>query len=302
MKLNVQRRFAGLEIAALAIRIRRYECAFKLGRVMAGILLASFCPNTIRSNSPGINGHSLSAIAAESCVRLGNGFSGNCGATFQQPSSVAHVRSKRGDNWPSGLLRRAMKMLWLAFVLGAILSWGVYVPTLHEGQKELGEGRPPAGAVRAFLCVGLAYFVTAVVVPLLLLHFDLAGGERLQFWRQGQINWRGISFATLAGAAGAAGALCIILSIKNGGSPLFIAPLVFAGAPIVNTLVSLAWHPPAAGLRPGPLFYVGIILAAVGAGLVLYTKADLDARSRAASSSIPAGTSDNVTAPSKPTP
>lgn len=173
-------------------------------------------------------------------------------------------------------------MLWLAFVLGAILSWGVYVPTLHEGQKELGEGKPPAGAVRAFLCVGLAYFVTAVVVPLLLLHFDLAGGEQLQFWREGGLNWRGVGFATLAGTAGAAGALCIILSIKNGGSPLFIAPLVFAGAPIVNTLVSLAWHPPAAGLRPGALFYIGIVLAAVGAGLVLYTKADLDARSRAA--------------------
>lgn len=173
-----------------------------------------------------------------------------------------------------------MKMLWLAFVLGAILSWGTYVPTLHEGQKELGEGKPSAGAVRAFLCVGLAYFLTAVIVPLALLYFDLAGGEKLQFSKAGTLNWRGLGFATLAGTAGAAGALCIIMSIKSGGSPLFIAPLVFAGAPIVNTLVSLTWHPPAGGLRPSGLFYTGIVLAALGAGLVLYAKADLDARSR----------------------
>ncbi|GBD37252.1 hypothetical protein HRbin36_02382 [bacterium HR36] len=173
-----------------------------------------------------------------------------------------------------------MKMLWLAFVLGAILSWGTYVPTLHEGQKALGEGKPAAGAVRAFLCVGLAYFLTAVLVPLALLHFDLAGGEKLTFVSHGEWNWRGLGFATLAGAAGAAGALCIIFSIKSGGSPLFIAPLVFAGAPIVNTLVSLTWHPPAAGLRPSPLFYIGLVLAALGAGLVLYAKADLDTRSR----------------------
>lgn len=179
-----------------------------------------------------------------------------------------------------------MRMLWLAFVLGAILSWGTYVPVLHEGQKELGEGKPSAGAVRAFLCVGLAYFLTAVLVPLVLLHLDLAGGEKLQFTSHGGWNWRGLGFATLAGAAGAAGALCIIMSIKSGGSPLFIAPLVFAGAPIVNTLVSLSWHPPASGVRPGALFYIGIVLAALGAGLVLYAKADLDARSRQQAASM----------------
>jgi hypothetical protein len=76
--------------------------------------------------------------------------------------------------------------------------------------------------------------------------------------------------------------LCIIFAIKNGGSPLFIAPLVFAGAPIVNALVSLLWHPPR--FMPGPLFYAGIVMAAVGAGLVLYSKADLDKRDREAKS------------------
>jgi hypothetical protein len=170
--------------------------------------------------------------------------------------------------------------LWHAFVVGAVLSWGIYVPVLHEGQKLIGDGKPSAGAARAFLCVGVAYFVTAVVIPLILFLLDSAGGEKLEFSKDGVFNTGGVLFATLGGVAGAAGALCIIFSIKNGGSPLFIAPLVFAGAPIVNALVSLLWHPPR--FLPGPLFYAGIVMAAVGAGLVLYSKADLDRRDREA--------------------
>ena len=73
--------------------------------------------------------------------------------------------------------------LWLAFVVGAILSWGVYVPVLHQGQSLIG-GKPSDGAARAFLCVGLAYFLTAVVIPLILLGLNLAGGEQLDVCRQ----------------------------------------------------------------------------------------------------------------------
>jgi hypothetical protein len=170
--------------------------------------------------------------------------------------------------------------IWHAFVLGAVLSWGVYVPVLHEGQKDLGGGNPSAGSARAFLCVGLAYFLTAVIIPLAMFAFNFAGDEPLSFMRGDGFNWNGVLFATFGGVAGAAGALCIILSIKNGGNPLFIAPLVFAGAPIVNAIVSLLWHPPK--FAPGPLFYFGIVLAAVGAGLVLYSKGELDKRSREA--------------------
>jgi hypothetical protein len=47
-------------------------------------------------------------------------------------------------------------------------------------------------------------------------------------------------------------------------------PLVFGGAPVVNVLFSMYLHPPHA--RPNPLLYVGFILVAVGAGLVLYFK------------------------------
>jgi uncharacterized membrane protein len=168
--------------------------------------------------------------------------------------------------------------LWHAFVLGTVLSWGVYIAVLHEGQSKLGGGNPSAGSLRAFLCVGVAYLITAVIIPLILFRLDRTGGEPLTFTTpDGEVNWAGVSFATLGGIAGAAGALCIILALKNGGAPLYVAPLVFAGAPIVNTVVSLLWK---TRQMPGPLFFVGIVLAAAGAALVVYSKADLDRRLR----------------------
>lgn len=173
--------------------------------------------------------------------------------------------------------------IWMAFVLGAVLSWGVYVPVLHKGQSAMGgELGPSAGAVRAFLCVGIAYFVTAVVIPLIALQFGLAGGESLDFTtKDGEINIKALTFSTLGGIAGAAGALCIIFAIKNKGLPLYVAPLVFAGAPIVNAIVSLLWDPPEDATRseylPGwSIFFLGILLAAVGAGLVLFSKGMID--------------------------
>ena len=146
--------------------------------------------------------------------------------------------------------------LWLVFVVGAVLSWGAYVPTLHEGQTLLNKG-----SLRAFLCVGIAYFLTAVLIPLALLAAKM---EPMEF------NIRGASFATAAGVLGAAGALCIILALKFGGTPTYVPPLVFAGAPIVNVFVSMAWHPPKSAPALG--FYAGLVLAAVGAGLVLRFK------------------------------
>ena len=146
--------------------------------------------------------------------------------------------------------------LWIVFVAGAVLSWGAYVPVLHEGQTLLNRG-----SLRAFLCVGIAYFLTAVLVPLGLL---AAKVEPMEF------NARGILFAVTAGILAAAGALCIILALKYGGAPTYVPPLVFAGAPIVSAFVSMAWHRPKTA--PEFWFYLGILLAAIGTSLVLRYK------------------------------
>jgi hypothetical protein len=42
---------------------------------------------------------------------------------------------------------------------------------------------------------------------------------------------------------------------------------VFGGAPIVNVLVTMALHPPKSAINP--MLYVGFVLAASGAFLVL---------------------------------
>ena len=146
-------------------------------------------------------------------------------------------------------------MNWLLFVLGAVLSWGMYGPMLHKGQVALGN------PLRALLCVGVAYFLIGVLVPVLML---AAQGQL------GGFNLTGSVTATLAGALGALGAVCIILAFRAGGLPTYVMPLVFGGAPLVNVLVSMATHPPRSA--PSPLLYVGFLLAATGAYMVLRFK------------------------------
>ena len=50
-------------------------------------------------------------------------------------------------------------MLWIIFALGAAVAWGLYGPILHQGQVQLGN------PLRALLCVGAAYFLIGVLVP-----------------------------------------------------------------------------------------------------------------------------------------
>lgn len=146
-------------------------------------------------------------------------------------------------------------MTWIIFVVGAILSWGIYGPALHTGQVQL------ANPLRALLCVGVAYFLIGVIVPVAAL--SAQGGL-------GGFTASGSMWATTAGALGALGAVCIIYAFRAGGLPTYVMPLVFGGAPLVNVVVSMALHPPKAA--PHPLLYVGFLLAAGGAGLVLYYK------------------------------
>ena len=144
-------------------------------------------------------------------------------------------------------------MTWVWFVLGAVLSWGSYGVLLHMGQTQLGN------PLKALLCVGVAYFMIGVIVPVA----ALASQGQL-----GGFNTAGLMTATIAGALGAAGAACIIWAFRTGGLPVYVMPLVFAGAPIVNVLVSMAIHPPKQAINP--MFVVGFGLASVGAALVLY--------------------------------
>lgn len=146
-------------------------------------------------------------------------------------------------------------MTWIFFALGAALSWGIYGPILHKGQVQLGN------PLRALLCVGMAYFLVGVLVP------------AISLGSQGQLkgfNSGGVMAATLGGALGAIGAVCIIWAFRSGGTPTYVMPIVFGLAPLINVLYSMAAHPPKTA--PNPLLYLGFLLASIGAGLVLYFK------------------------------
>jgi hypothetical protein len=148
---------------------------------------------------------------------------------------------------------RKKRMVWVIFVAGAVLSWGAYGALLHMGQTQLGN------PLKALLCVGAAYFLIGVLLPVAALGSQ---GQLSNFPTQGLI------IATVAGALGAAGAACIIWAFRTGGLPVYVMPLVFGGAPIVNVIVSMAIHPPKTALNP--MLFVGFLLASIGAGLVLY--------------------------------
>jgi hypothetical protein len=144
-------------------------------------------------------------------------------------------------------------MVWVVFVLGAVLSWGAYGALLHLGQTQLGN------PLKALLCVGAAYFLIGVIVPVVALS---AQGELSAFDSAGLIT------ATVAGALGAAGAACIIWAFRAGGLPIYVMPLVFGGAPIMNVVVAMLIHPPKQAINP--MLFVGFLLASAGAAMVLY--------------------------------
>jgi hypothetical protein len=130
-----------------------------------------------------------------------------------------------------------------------------YGPLLHVGQTAMGS------PWRALLCVGLAYFLIGVVVPSAVLG---ARGELRGF------TALGLRSGLAAGALGVTGALCIISAFNYGGAPVYVMPLVYSGAPVVNVLLSMLLHPPK--YSPSPFLYLGMALAATGASMVLYFK------------------------------
>ncbi|HAA77063.1 TPA: hypothetical protein DCE37_18280 [Candidatus Latescibacteria bacterium] len=149
-------------------------------------------------------------------------------------------------------------MMWLSFAMITVASWGCYGVLLHTGQ--VGMADPENGRYKAFLFVGVAYLVTAVIGSLIVLKI---GGAEWTFPAKG--TW----WSLIAGCAGALGAFGILLAFGAKGTPPVVMTIVFAGAPIVNAIVSMVIHPPAGGLAAlNWQFIVGILAAAGGASLV----------------------------------
>jgi len=151
---------------------------------------------------------------------------------------------------------------WLIFALMTVASWGVYGVFLHAGQ--VGMDDPVHGRYKAFLWVGIAYFLVAVLAPLAVLFFKGAS------WG---MPGKGIAWSLVAGIVGAIGAFCVLLAFGAGGKPSYVMSIVFAGAPVINAVVALSTHPPAGGFAGVRWqFYAGILLAALGGALVMLYK------------------------------
>lgn len=186
-----------------------------------------------------------------------------------------------------------MNLPWWGYVIFAGFAWGTYVPIVFYGGLELSplsaQGKPigMGGRLASILCVGGAYFVLGVLIPLAILSLR----------DDAKVNWKptGLAFASLAGIMGACGAICVIFASKAAVdaalaekiSPatyrVYIAPLIFCLAPLINTILSLLWHPESGSPfhfkfeLPGWKLVFGILLMAAGTFLVLKSKEDLEA-------------------------
>ncbi|MCL4704480.1 hypothetical protein KJ068_04935 [bacterium] len=153
-------------------------------------------------------------------------------------------------------------MTWLIFALMTVVSWGLYGVLLHTGQMAMADS--VNGRYKAFLFVGIAYLITAVIGPLIVLSIN---GATWSF------TGKGMLWSLLAGTVGALGAFCVLLAFGAKGTPSVVMSIVFAGAPIVNALVAVILHPPAGGWQNLRWqFIAGILLAALGGFLVTMFK------------------------------
>lgn len=153
-------------------------------------------------------------------------------------------------------------MTWLVYALMTVGAWGLYGIFLHSGQ--VGMADAANGRYKAFLFVGIAYFLTAVLAPLAVL---IVNGASWSF------PARGAAMSLVAGIVGAIGAFCVLLAFGARGTPAVVMSIVFAGAPIVNAVVALIEDPPAGGFSGIRWqFVAGIVMAALGGCLVTLYK------------------------------
>ncbi len=161
-----------------------------------------------------------------------------------------------------------MVRTWIIFVVLTVAAWGLYGVLLHKGQNAMTDPTVSAEEdaaprrYKAFLFVGIAYLLVAVIGSAVMLY--LTGAE----WT---FTGQGVKWSFLAGVVGAIGAFGVLLAFGAKGRPAVVMSIVFAGAPIVNAVVATLSHPPKGGWSAIRWeFILGILLAATGGCLVMY--------------------------------
>jgi hypothetical protein len=194
--------------------------------------------------------------------RNGRGSGGPSNNPVVEAGPVRIIRIRMNPSAPAP----AVGNTWLLYTLLTVLTWGVYGILLHKGQTLMrvpGDtaADPTMLRYKAFLFVGIAYFLVAVLAPLLLL---MNKGQAFTGYTSSGAWW-----SLIAGMAGAIGAFGVLLAFGARGTPVVVMSLVFAGAPLINAVLSTLMHPPLNGWGSvKPQFYLGILLAVAGGYMV----------------------------------
>lgn len=160
---------------------------------------------------------------------------------------------------------------WILFALCTVVCWGLYGGLLNWGAIGFEHNR-----MKAFLFVGLAYFLVAVIGPVVYIAVEGKGWD---------FHPQGIKWSLIAGIAGAVGAFTLLFALnlhpltadkKPALAASQVMSLIFAGAPIIAAgfaiAVSLSNRKPGVDFSINPMFILGLVLAAAGGALVTLFK------------------------------
>ncbi len=100
-----------------------------------------------------------------------------------------------------------MNIPWWGYVILAGLSWGTYVPIIFFGGSELSAKPGIGGRLMAIVCVGVAYLVLAILIPVVVFLLNRSAWQDVN-----STNTSGYVFAGLAGVMGAVGAMCVVFA------------------------------------------------------------------------------------------
>ncbi|MEO0447184.1 MAG: hypothetical protein AAF191_14010, partial [Verrucomicrobiota bacterium] len=122
--------------------------------------------------------------------------------------------------------------------------------------------------IRSMVSISLAYVILALGGGLLVFASGLEP--------HGEVTQTGVTRGLLAGLITTAGAWGIVFGNRFvKGGPSIVMPLVFAGAPVVNSFFAIIWL----GLSWSSihlLFWIGLVIIAYGGYLVLSNKPDAE--------------------------
>ena len=165
---------------------------------------------------------------------------------------------------PGGIhVEQSLNWWFLACVAGVWVCWGKYGVAVHGSIVAFG-----MSGIRSMVSISLAYVVLAL------------GGGLIAYWiglePGAEVTSLGLTKGIIAGLITTAGAWGIVFGNRYvKGGPSVVMPLVFAGAPVVNSFFAMWWF----GIpwsAVSPLFWVGIAAIVAGGYLVLTNKPDAE--------------------------